>query len=467
MAVMIGVILGMILGLIFQVKFFSSLLWLVVVALIFIYAYIRPNYVMMGACVVAGVLISLVRISGELVGQSVVKKYVGEAVEIVGIIKADPDTDESGTKYKLTKLIINGKSVRGTIFVSGGKDEKLERGDKVVLSGKMSGGFGVYAGAMYRASVKGVAKPEPKDVTLAMRDWFSDKVKEKMPEREASLGLAYLLGMKTGLDDELMMLLRVVGLTHIVVASGTHLGIIVGAGKKIFMKISRFAGVFLSLVLVVGFGSMVGWTASITRAAIVCGLSLLAWYVGRSFAAWRIILIAMAVTLLIDPMYLVDLGWLLSFGSFVGIMMLSPEITKLLYGAEKPKMVAEIIITTISATLMCAPILLYYFGEISLISVLANLLILPTVPAAMGMTLISGLISFVPILSDIVVKITTLILDYHLVVMESFGKWEMFLVKIEAGNPWVFLLYIPVVVPFAVVAAKRIKRRRDLENVSW
>ena len=139
----------------------------------------------------------------------------------------------------------------------------------------------------------------------------------------------------------------------------------------------------------------------------------------------------------------------------------------MLYGEEKPKMVSEIIITTISATLMCAPILLYYFGEMSLISVLANLLILPTVPVAMGMTLASGIMSFVPVISDIVVKITTLVLDYHLVVMETFGAWEMFLIKIEAGNPWVFLLYVPVVIPFVVVNIRRAKRRRDLANASW
>ena len=62
------------------------------------------------------------------------------------------------------------------------------------------------------------------------------RVKSQIPEEQADLGLSYLLGMKAGLSEKLDENLRVVGLTHIVVASGAHLAILVEVVKKIFGK---------------------------------------------------------------------------------------------------------------------------------------------------------------------------------------------------------------------------------------
>ena len=66
-------------------------------------------------------------------------------------------------------------------------------------------------------------------------------------------------------------------------------------------------------------------------------------------------------------------------------MILGPKITKYFYGEKKPGFIGETVITTLSATLMTLPITLYYYGTISLISVVANLLILPTLSYAMGL----------------------------------------------------------------------------------
>lgn len=170
---------------------------------------------------------------------------------------------------------------------------------------------------------------------------------------------------------------------------------------------------------------------------------------------WRVILIAMGLTLLIEPMNLVNLGWLLSFGSFIGILILAPIMTRFFYGDEKPKLVSELIITTLSATIATAPILLYFFGSLSLISVLANLLILPTIPLAMGLTFLTGIFKLFSIP-------TNLLLKYHLFVMKLFATKTMFLVQIPKNNLLVFLIYVPVVslVVLAGVKQKRSARKK-------
>jgi len=276
-------------------------------------------------------------------------------------------------------------------------------------------------------------------------------------EKEARLGLAYLLGEKDGLDKETKETLRLVGLTHLVVASGMHLGILVGFFKRYFGKISRFAGMLYSLLFVLLFGEMIGWTASITRAAIVAGVSILAWYSGHRVEAWRMILLAMAITLLINPRYIADLGWLLSFASLFGIMILMPELKRFFYGSSKAKVsfLTDTLLASVAATLMCIPILLYFFGQISLISAVANLLIMPTIALAMGLTFLVGLVGFLPIevfwwLQAVVVWVAKLLLDYHLIVMEFFSRQTMFLIQIPKNNWLVLLLYVPFLAPFAV-----------------
>ena len=301
------------------------------------------------------------------------------------------------------------------------------------------------------------------EMAISTRDWFSERIQSEVPELESKLGLSYLLGMKSGLPKELAENLRAVGLTHIVVASGAHLAILVEVAKKLFGKISRFAAVLFSVLFILFFMAMVGWTPSILRAGVMSILTLLAWYVGRKMAPWRIILITAAGTLLINPDFIVNLGWLLSFVSFIGIRVLGPRLTQFFYGEKKPGMIASTVLATISATLMTLPITLFYFGQISLVNVFANLLILPTLPYAMGLVFFTGVFAGVPVFSDFVEFFTTKLLDFHIFIVELFGSWTQFLVKIDKNQAWVFLLYIVVAAPFLIgLLWKKVVKLREV-----
>ena len=154
----------------------------------------------------------------------------------------------------------------------------------------------------------------------------------------------------------------------------------------------------------------------------------------------------MAMTLMIDPMFLINLGWLLSFASYIGIMILGPLITKFFYGSRKPGMIGATIITTIAATLMTLPITLYYYGQVSLISVVANLLILPTLSYAMGLTFLSGVFAGIPGLSFVVGFFAEKLLDFHIFVVSFLGGMEQFLIEIESYNASVFWIYAGILV---------------------
>jgi len=420
------------------------------------------------------ILFSIAQAVSRTNSKSVLDTYINETIEISGFIKTDPDIAEGVGAIKLWRLEFAGEEIPGMIYLSGKFDNSFERGDFLTVRGKVSNGFGTYVASIFHPSVVAIAKPEPGSITLRFRNAFVKAADKTIGTPESKLGLAYLFGMRNDLDDSLLESLSLVGLTHLIVASGTHLGIIVGFFRKKFGKISRFAGALFSLVFVLVFGQLIGWTASITRASIVSVLTIFSWYYSHKLEPWRIILIAMAITLMIDPMNIIDVGWLLSFASFIGIMILEPIITEFFYGKSRPESkktkqapgtIMRIIIASTSAIIMCAPILLYFFGSISLIAIVANLLILPTIPVAMGLTFAAGLVGMLPsfFLFDVVKwavgKITSILLDYHYVVIEFFSKQTSFIVSIPKYNSLVFLLYIPIVIVVAIYFINRSRNR--------
>ncbi len=452
-AMCIGVVIGTILALIFRVKFFVSPIWAGLAVGLLILVYFKPKLVFVVLAIIAGIFLAFFRSSRDLIGEDYIRQFYGQTVVVHGVIDGDPETDDGGTKFKLKDLKFGESGeceTAGSLYISEYKNENLSRGDNLVLSGKLAEGFGTYAGYMYKPGIKKWGRPEPGDLVLKVRNWFAGRVRSLVPEPQVNLGLSYLLGMKSGLPDGLNENLRIVGLVHIVVASGAHLSILVEIARKIFGKVSRFAGLLFSVLFVVFFMAMVGWTPSIMRAGIMTILTLMAWYVGRKFAPWRIILIVMAGTLLVNPMFIINLGWILSFASYAGIMIIGPKFIKIFYGSKTPGFVASIIITTLAATVMTLPIVLYYYGTVSLINVIANLLILPTLPYAMGLVFLSGLFAGVPVLGTVVGFVATKLLDFHIAVVDFFGGMKSFLVKIEPYQPWVFLIYVLILGLFLI-----------------
>lgn len=482
----VGIIAGVVVGLVGRVNYLASGWFVVLGVMLLMVSMMWPRVLMMALAVMAGLMMSLVRVGGELTGENYVRGLMGQIVVVSGKVSGDPQTDEAGTRLKVVDLRFgegcevgddtdvggslggdgNGicQASAGSIYVSLTRDEEIRRGDLVMLGGKMGEGFGTYVGYMHRPKLIRHLKPEPGDVVLAIRDGFAERIESEIPEPEVRLGLSYLLGMKAGLPDELSEQLRVVGLTHIVVASGAHLSILVEVARKIFGRVSRFAGLLFSLIFILFFMAMVGWTPSILRAGVMTSLTLLAWYSGRKIAAWRLILMVAAGTLMLNPMFVVDLGWLLSFASYAGIMILGPRVTEFFYGARKPGSIGGMVLTTFAATIMTLPIVLYYYGQVSLISVVANLLILPTLSVAMGLVFLTGVVAGVPVVGGAVGWGATRLLDFHITVVSWLGEMRQFLVTIPAEQVGVFALYIAVAV--LLLVGKVVKLREGNKNRS-
>jgi hypothetical protein len=88
--------------------------------------------------------------------------------------------------------------------------------------------------------------------------------------------------------------------------------------------------------MILSFMAITGWSASMTRAGLVAGLSLWAWYYGRKFHPVTLLAIAASVTATVYPPYAWgDIGWALSFAAFAGVMIIAPIVTSYFFGSEK------------------------------------------------------------------------------------------------------------------------------------
>ena len=136
-------------------------------------------------------------------------------------------------------------------------------------------------------------------------------------------------------------------------------------------------------------------------------------------------------------------------------MILGPKLTRFLYGEKKPGMISSLVLITISATLMTLPITLYFYGTVSLISVIANLLILPTLPYAMGLVFLTGIVAGMPLVETLVSVLTTKMLDYHIVIIEFFGKMDELMIEIPQFQSWVFGVYGIIIIFLLIGLIKR------------
>lgn len=214
------------------------------------------------------------------------------------------------------------------------------------------------------------------------------RILEKAAAEDAPVFQAMLLGEKGSLDSELKLRYQIGGMIHILAISGLHISLL---GMGLFNLLKRIglgntgAGM-LALVVMLQYGMLTGGSVSAMRAVCMFLLSIGAKIVGRSYDLLTALSLSAILLLLDSPAYLYSSSFLLSFGAVAGLGIISPYITEIT-GAKKK--LYKSFLSSFSVQLATLPVMLVFFGEVSVAGILLNLLVLPTV----GGVLISGLCS--------------------------------------------------------------------------
>jgi competence protein ComEC len=163
-----------------------------------------------------------------------------------------------------------------------------------------------------------------------------------------------------------------VGLAHVLAASGFHVAIILSLVQVLTSRFSDRLKLGNGTTVLIAYVCLTGGSASVWRAAFMGFAALLAPVMQRRVNPLGCLLLAAFVLLLINPLWIWDLGFQLSFLATLGLLVTSPAVMKRLDWL--PTAIASLIAVPIAATIWVLPLLLYVFSQISTYSILVNII---------------------------------------------------------------------------------------------
>jgi len=373
--------------------------------------------------------------------------YISQKVSFYGEIISEPTVKGKTVEVDVEVLQFSNKNqVEGKVRLRTTPWPRLAYGDKVLVVcqpekpensefnyQRYLARYGIYA-LCFRAEVEKLGEGGGNPIKyklFALKNYAKHVLERHIGEPESSLIAPVLFGGGDEIGDEILNNFRRTGLTHIMAVSGFNVAILAaGLGYVFFLCGLRRKLVFiLSAAATAAYVILVGAPPSAVRAGIMSIIVIYALAIGRLARLLNIVIITAAATLIFNPRLLAaDIGWQLSFAAVLGLMYLHPIIKK---GLDKilPKrlnMLGDIVAATLAAQLSTTPISLYHFGQVSLISPLANILVVWTIPFLTAASAIAlPLAAVIPAIGDILFLPSFII-----------AKYIIFIVQILANISW-------------------------------
>lgn len=229
-----------------------------------------------------------------------------------------------------------------------------------------------------------------------LRRVFLRALAHVIPQPSAALLGGITVGAEDGMTEHLEEVFRDVGLVHIIVLSGYNITIVADAIQRLLSRFPLFISWAGSGVSIVLFVLMTGASPATVRAGLMALLVIVARAVGRRYDMGRALMLAGALmvlhnpdVLLFDPSF--QLSFLATLGLLYGASLMAP-VTKYL---PEQFGIRESATATLATQLFVFPLLIYRTGEVSVIALLANILVLWTMPAGMSATFAAGLVGMV------------------------------------------------------------------------
>ncbi|MEA5598588.1 ComEC/Rec2 family competence protein [Rivularia sp. UHCC 0363] len=179
------------------------------------------------------------------------------------------------------------------------------------------------------------------------------------------------------------------GLAHSIAASGFHTSLILGLVLSLTRRFTRKTQFICGCLALIIFLSLTGFQPSVLRAVIMGFAALIGIGLKRKVKQLGSLIVAAALLLLINPLWIWDLGFQLSFLATLGLITTVPSITK--YLGWLPPTIASLIAVPISATIWTLPLQLYVFGVVPAYGILLNIISTPLI----SVISIGGIISAV------------------------------------------------------------------------
>ncbi|MEK7103484.1 MAG: ComEC/Rec2 family competence protein [Patescibacteria group bacterium] len=326
-----------------------------------------------------------------------------------GVIVKEPDVRE--TKQKITVRVDHHQegveNYDGLMLVEAGVYPWFSYGDRLQFRCRTEEPFITkefsYKDYLARQNIFSWCR-NPANITLIDRDqgsrllgmlfaskqWLMSGINTVLSEPHSTLLSGILFGARSGFPKDVAADFSTVGLTHIVAVSGYNITLVMVAITCILkgVGVGRKRAMWAVLVGISMFTLFTGAASSAVRAALMGGLVLFSQYKGRTqMIGHTLVVVATLMVALSPPILLHDAGFQLSFLATLGLVYGSPIIARVTDHLPLWRWIKELIDQTLSAIIFTAPLIIVEFSSFSLIALVANILILPTMSLMMALGL--------------------------------------------------------------------------------
>jgi competence protein ComEC len=291
---------------------------------------------------------------------------------------------------------------------------------------------------------------------LKLKRGFVNNLNSALGEPHSALAAGLVVGEKAALGNDLLNDFRTVGLIHIVVLSGFNITIVADALRRLLSRLPRVWGIVVGGIGIALFGILVGGGATVVRSCFMAGIALSANMFRRDYNVIRALAFAACLMLIENPMILLhDPSFQLSFLATLGLILLASPIESKLSFIPEMFGLRGIIAATLSTQIFVSPFILYMMGQLSIIGVVVNILVLPFIPVTMLAVFLTGASGYIStLLCHVFGWGAHLLLAYELFMVEHFARLPFAAVYLPQFSGWWVLGFYGVFLA-GFVAVKR------------
>ncbi len=411
-----------------------------------------------------------------------ISKFAGQAVQISGVIREEPQvkTLPNGLRQMRFVVDVQGEMQGGLILTYYPKEnEQLPTariGDKISASGNLK----LLHNYNNPGQIDSVTRMKANEITArlsagkqgisieevdgglwikflrmvaAIREHYRASMAEVMSAEDAAAIFAMLFGGYAGLNPELVEDFQTTGIVHILSVSGSHMSMLAMATAWLCLLLKFPRGVtFVIGFFVIGtYAILSGLLPQVLRSATMGVLIFFAKTLDAEAEGARLLTLTALAMLINQPLLLFDVSFQLSFTATAGLMYLSEDLRNAM--ERLPKFFTEPASMTIAAQLASLPVIVWYFNQVSLSSVLANVFVMPLLEIVIIGGLLGGiLVAVVPVAGKIFFAGEALIFGAGAELNRVFASLPFSAVQVPTIGLWAgFFYYAALILRRAII----------------
>ena len=287
-----------------------------------------------------------------------------------------------------------------------------------------------------------------------LKDKISKSIKYLYKDKSKFIN-SILIGEKENLDEDIKEIFSKTGVSHILALSGLHVSILILVIGCSLGKINRLYKLLIISIILWLYSIMVGQSPSIIRAIVCSIISYLSIFIHERADGVSSLSFIGTILVVSNPYIIYNISFQLSFLATLSIIYF--------YGYINSKIKFKLIALTLAANILTIPIVYLHFKNISLVSVISNVVVVPFLSIIIYISIISVIIlpmSFT--LSKFMVIINIFIIDKINTILEVLYDLKFSYIEFEESNKFIVIIYYILVGIYMIYKEKKtIKEQKN------